>query len=87
MEVQLVSDVYVERTIMVVDCDPAWWTQFAALRSTILSAVDDIAVAIEHVGSASVPGLAAKPIIDIDVVVAFAHGRFARCRAFGYDRI
>jgi GrpB-like predicted nucleotidyltransferase (UPF0157 family) len=38
----------------------------------ILSAVGDIAVAVEHVGSTSVPDLAAKPIIDIDIVVASA---------------
>jgi GrpB-like predicted nucleotidyltransferase (UPF0157 family) len=70
LEVQLASDVSVERTIKVVDYDPAWSTQFEILRSTILSAVGDIAVAVEHVGSTSVPGLAAKPIIDMDVVVA-----------------
>jgi GrpB-like predicted nucleotidyltransferase (UPF0157 family) len=62
----------VKGTIIVVDYDPAWSTQFEVLRSTILSAVADIAVAIEHVGSTSVPGLAAKPIIDIDIVVASA---------------
>jgi GrpB-like predicted nucleotidyltransferase (UPF0157 family) len=61
-----------KRTIMVVDYDPAWSTQFEVLRSIILSAVGDAAVAIEHVGSTSVPGLAAKPVIDIDVVVASA---------------
>jgi GrpB-like predicted nucleotidyltransferase (UPF0157 family) len=70
MEVQLASDVSVEHAIKVVDYDPAWSTQFEVLRSTILSAVGDIAVAVEHVGSTAVPGLAAKPIIDIDVVVA-----------------
>jgi GrpB-like predicted nucleotidyltransferase (UPF0157 family) len=70
LEGQLASDVSVGRTIKVVDYDPAWSTQFEVLRSTILSAVADIAVAVEHVGSTSVPGLAAKPIIDIDVVVA-----------------
>jgi GrpB-like predicted nucleotidyltransferase (UPF0157 family) len=69
---QLVSDVSGKRTIMVVAYDPAWSTQFEVLWSTILSAIGDIAVAIEHVGSTSVPGLAAKPIIDIDVVVASA---------------
>jgi len=72
MEAQLTSDVSIGRTITVVDYDPAWSTQFEALRSIILSAVGDIAVAVEHVGSTSVPGLAAKPIIDIDVIVASA---------------
>jgi GrpB-like predicted nucleotidyltransferase (UPF0157 family) len=56
--------------ITVIDYDPAWRTQFKQLRSIILPAIGDAAVAIEHVGSTAVPGLAAKPIIDIDVVVA-----------------
>ena len=68
----MTSDVPTGRGITVVDYDPAWSTQFETLRSIILSAVGDIAVAVEHVGSTSVPGLAAKPIIDIDVVVASA---------------
>jgi GrpB-like predicted nucleotidyltransferase (UPF0157 family) len=52
--------------ITVVNYEPAWPTQFKQLRLTILPAVGDAAVAIEHVGSTAVPGLAAKPIIDID---------------------
>ena len=72
MEVQLTSGVSTGRSITVVDYDPAWPTQCETLRSIILSAVGDIAIAVEHVGSTSVPGLAAKPIIDIDVVVASA---------------
>jgi GrpB-like predicted nucleotidyltransferase (UPF0157 family) len=40
------------------------------LRARIWPAVGDVAVSLEHVGSTSVPGLAAKPIIDLVVVVA-----------------
>jgi len=72
MEVQLTPDVSAGRSVTVVEYDPAWSTQFETLRSIVLSAVGDIAVVVEHVGSTSVPGLAAKPIIDIDVVVASA---------------
>lgn len=53
----------------VVDYDPSWPAQFEQLRSHIWGAVGEVAVSVEHVGSTSVPGLAAKPIIDIDVVV------------------
>jgi GrpB-like predicted nucleotidyltransferase (UPF0157 family) len=60
------------RIVTVVDYDPAWPTQFEELRSRILRAVGSVAMSVEHVGSTSVPGLAAKPIIDIDVVVASA---------------
>ena len=55
---------------VVIDYDPQWPRTFEALSATIWPAVRDIALRIEHVGSTSVPGLAAKPIIDMDVVVA-----------------
>lgn len=56
--------------IEVVDYDPSWPATFAAIRDRTAAALGPVAVAIEHVGSTSVPGLAAKPVIDIDVVVA-----------------
>lgn len=55
--------------IEVVDADPAWPLVFARLRAAIWPALADIALGIEHVGSTAVPGLAAKPIVDIDVIV------------------
>lgn len=55
--------------IEVVDYDGAWPQRFEELRAAIWPSVSDVAITIEHVGSTSVPGLAAKPIIDIDVVV------------------
>ncbi|MGO9946998.1 MAG: GrpB family protein [Steroidobacteraceae bacterium] len=57
------------RLITVVDYDPSWPVQFEALRLRLAPAVGSIAAAVEHVGSTSVPGLAAKPIIDMDLVV------------------
>src|SRR5665213_1454875 len=60
------------RIVTVADYDPTWPTQFEELRSRILRAVGSVAMSVEHVGSTSVPGLAAKPIIDIDVVIAAA---------------
>lgn len=57
------------RTVLVVDYDPRWSEAFEELRAAIWSVVRDIALAVEHVGSTSVPGLAAKPVIDISVVV------------------
>jgi GrpB-like predicted nucleotidyltransferase (UPF0157 family) len=59
--------------IIVVDYDPAWPQRFEALRreyASAMAAADVPVVAIEHVGSTSVPGLTAKPVIDIDIVVA-----------------
>jgi GrpB-like predicted nucleotidyltransferase (UPF0157 family) len=60
----------VTREIVVVDYDPAWPGLFAALHRRIWPAIEDLAVRIDHVGSTAVPGLAAKPIIDLDIVVA-----------------
>jgi GrpB-like predicted nucleotidyltransferase (UPF0157 family) len=60
----------VTREIVVVDHDPRWADWFEQVRATVWPAVADVALRIDHVGSTSVPGLAAKPIIDMDVVVA-----------------
>ena len=57
------------RTVVVVEYDPGWPKAFEGLRSRVWAAVSDVALSVEHVGSTSVPGLAAKPIIDISVVV------------------
>jgi GrpB-like predicted nucleotidyltransferase (UPF0157 family) len=55
------------RAIELRDYDPAWPERFAALRAPLLEALAGVAVRIEHVGSTAVPGLAAKPIVDIQV--------------------
>ncbi|MCX4966826.1 GrpB family protein [Streptomyces sp. NBC_00654] len=56
--------------IVIGDYDPRWPEQFEYLRQRLAPHVADLAVSIEHVGSTAVPGCAAKPIIDLDVVVA-----------------
>ena len=55
--------------IEVVDYDPNWPEMFAALKTNIWPLMADFALSIEHVGSTSVPGLAAKPVIDLDIVI------------------
>jgi GrpB-like predicted nucleotidyltransferase (UPF0157 family) len=54
----------------VVEYDPEWPRQFARIRDRVTSALGPLAHRVEHVGSTAVPGLAAKPIVDVDVVVA-----------------
>ena len=56
--------------IELVGYDPAWPTVFAEWRDRLAGALGPAAVRIEHVGSTSVPGLAAKPVIDIQVSIA-----------------
>jgi GrpB-like predicted nucleotidyltransferase (UPF0157 family) len=66
--------------ITVVDYDPCWPGRFEELRSEYAEAMAAARVpviAIEHVGSTSVPGLAAKPVIDCDIVVRVADVRAA----------
>jgi GrpB-like predicted nucleotidyltransferase (UPF0157 family) len=53
----------------VVAYDPRWLAQFEELRDRVDSALADISHVTEHVGSTAVPGLDAKPIIDLDAVV------------------
>jgi GrpB-like predicted nucleotidyltransferase (UPF0157 family) len=55
--------------VEVVPYDPAWAKRFAAWRERLRAALGEGAVRIEHVGSTAVPGLAAKPVIDIQVSV------------------
>jgi GrpB-like predicted nucleotidyltransferase (UPF0157 family) len=55
--------------IIIAPYDPAWPARFAAEAARIRQALGNIALRIEHVGSTSVPGLAAKPVIDIQVSV------------------
>lgn len=51
------------------DADPEWPERYREHRQRILDALETSTVAIEHIGSTSVPGLAAKPIVDIVVAV------------------
>jgi GrpB-like predicted nucleotidyltransferase (UPF0157 family) len=61
----------VERRVLELhDYDHRWPQVFEEHRRRILSALASAALAIEHIGSTSVPGLAAKPIVDIVVTVA-----------------
>jgi GrpB-like predicted nucleotidyltransferase (UPF0157 family) len=58
--------------VIVVAYDPSWPQTFAMLRDRIAPALGELAVGIEHVGSTAVPGLDAKPIVDLDVVIRYA---------------
>jgi len=51
--------------VEIAEFDPAWPGAYERERAAILAALGDLVFAVEHVGSTSVPGLGAKPIIDI----------------------
>lgn len=51
--------------VVIVDYDPAWPAAFAAEKARLLAAIAPWVAAFEHMGSTAVPGLAAKPVIDM----------------------
>jgi len=55
--------------VLIQDYDSSWPDVFSRLASRVKAALGDLVLTVEHVGSTAVPGLAAKPIIDLDVVV------------------
>jgi GrpB-like predicted nucleotidyltransferase (UPF0157 family)/predicted enzyme related to lactoylglutathione lyase len=69
------------------EADPAWITTGAHLVDRIRSVLGDVALRVEHVGSTSVPGLPAKPVIDVVLAVPDADDEAAYVRpleAVGY---
>lgn len=56
--------------VIVLPYDDAWRQSFIDISAELREALGELALRIEHVGSTSVPGLAAKPIIDVDVVIS-----------------
>ncbi|WP_435741324.1 GrpB family protein [Nocardioides sp. SYSU DS0663] len=55
--------------VVVAPPDPAWPAAYALVEERVRAALGERALAVEHVGSTAVPGLAAKPVIDVDLVV------------------
>ena len=62
-----VADVY--KKVIVLPYDKAWKSAFEEIKQESKSAIGDLIIGIEHVGSTSVEGMSAKPIIDIDVII------------------
>jgi GrpB-like predicted nucleotidyltransferase (UPF0157 family) len=58
------------RAIVICDYDEAWPERFNEERARVLSALGRGALRVEHIGSTAVPGLAAKPIVDVLVTVS-----------------
>jgi GrpB-like predicted nucleotidyltransferase (UPF0157 family) len=87
LETGLIGDAE-KRKIEIVDYDTDWPKKFEAHARVIADGLGGSALRIEHVGSTSVPGLAAKPIIDILVVVQDSANEstyLPQLEAAGYD--
>jgi GrpB-like predicted nucleotidyltransferase (UPF0157 family) len=75
------------REVVLVEYDPQWPALFEQAAEQIRGALPDAALQIHHVGSTSVPGLMAKPLIDINLVVADTtdeEAYFPKLEAAGY---
>ena len=73
--------------VVIVDYDPDWPRLFDEFSAPLFAELGDLIVAVEHVGSTAVPGLVAKPIIDLDLVVPSASDiplAVARLAVLGY---
>lgn len=57
------------RTLQLVPYDPAWPVRFATEAASVRAVLGDVVIAIEHVGSTAVPGLAGKPVLDLALAV------------------
>lgn len=57
-------------SVIIVDYDPQWPQMYEEERARILAAIGDYVDDIQHVGSTAIPGMAAKPIIDMVIIVS-----------------
>lgn len=78
-------------SVVLTEYDPRWPERYEYEKKRILHALGDRVVAIEHIGSTAVPGLGAKPIIDIMVAVRSLEEDLPACieplRRLGYEQV
>jgi GrpB-like predicted nucleotidyltransferase (UPF0157 family) len=75
-------------TLEVVSHRSEWAVDFEKMQAELVAAVGNVAVSVEHIGSTAVPGLPAKPTIDILMVVASTErflGVLPQVEALGFD--
>jgi GrpB-like predicted nucleotidyltransferase (UPF0157 family) len=74
--------------VEIVAYDPAWPLRFLEIAETVRNLLPDSVLAIHHIGSTAIPALAAKPLIDVDIVLPTAQDVLAACpimEAAGYE--
>ncbi|MEV0261236.1 GrpB family protein [Streptomyces sp. NPDC050617] len=79
--------VRMDRPVQIVEYDPCWPVVFGRLAAVIREGLGPLLLRIEHVGSTAVPGLPAKPIVDMDAVIpagADPADAIAALRSLGY---
>jgi GrpB-like predicted nucleotidyltransferase (UPF0157 family) len=74
--------------VAVVPYNPAWPGDFAQELSAVIAALGELYLALHHIGSTSIPGIWAKPVIDLLAVVSSVvdlDARRARFESLGYE--
>jgi GrpB-like predicted nucleotidyltransferase (UPF0157 family) len=66
-------DKNIKRKYSFLPYDPNWVTKFESIKETLTPIFGDKAIQIEHMGSTSIPGMMAKPLIDILIIVKNVH--------------
>jgi GrpB-like predicted nucleotidyltransferase (UPF0157 family) len=61
---------HVPEPVVVAPYDPGWPAAYDEVRARLVAALGERVLGVEHVGSTAVPGLHAKPVIDVDLTVA-----------------
>lgn len=69
--------------VVMVNSSPTWAVDFDDLHAQLEAVLGAVALRIDHIGSSSVPGLAAKDVIDVQVTVADEEGLREACRKLG----
>jgi GrpB-like predicted nucleotidyltransferase (UPF0157 family) len=75
-------------SIIIEDYSPEWAVTFEQLKAIYQSHLNHLIIGIEHVGSTSVVGLAAKPVIDIDIIIDNKETLYTiirKLKSLGYD--
>lgn len=79
-----------QKKVEVHDYDPSWAAEFSALKAVYINHIGDAMIGVEHVGSTSIPGLKAKPVIDIDIIVGDTESLqivIERLSTLGYNHV
>ena len=74
--------------VVIVDYDTVWPEHFTVIAASLHTLLGDAVCAVDHVGSTAVPHLAAKPVIDVDVVLSCEQHMTGACElmvAAGYE--
>ena len=77
-------------SVVVADYSPDWPAQFERLRGALLDRFADVAIDVQHIGSTSVPGLAAKPVLDLLLgapTLADIEAKRDALAAFGFEYV